>query len=92
MAVFVAHYSSPDASAKRAKGLFEFESDARLGSKANLHDARIRMLEIFGQDALGWNIGKVEKKKASDTKQDGQMEIDFRDPVKKKRKKAKEYW
>lgn len=92
MTAFLAHYKSPDASANRAKGLFEFESAGRLGSKQNAHDARIRMLELFGNDALGWTIEKVEKKKASKQEQDGQLELDFRNPVKKGRKKKKEYW
>ena len=92
MTTFLAHYKSPDASSNRAKGLFEFDSDARLGSKANAHDARIRMLELFGNDALGWTIEKVEKKTAKKIEQDGQLELDFRNPVKKRRKKKKEYW
>lgn len=92
MAIFLAHYKSPDASSNRAKGLFEFESDTRLGSKANKHDARIRMLELFGNEALGWSIEKIEKKTASKQEQDGQLELDFRKPVGKKRKKKREYW
>ena len=39
MQTYIAHYSSPAASDARAKGLFEFESESRAGSKANLHDA-----------------------------------------------------
>ncbi len=89
---YIAHYRSPDASAKRAKGLFEFESGARFGSKANAHDARVRMLELFGNDALSWNIEKIEKKKSNDGMADGQLELDFRDPVKKpKRKQSRKY-
>lgn len=76
----------------RSRGLFEFESDARLGSKANLHDARLRMLEMFGNDALSWNIEKVEHVRATDARSDGQLELDFRAPVKKKRKRSKGYW
>ncbi len=92
MVAFIAHYKSPDASSNRAKGLFEFTSNARLGSKANKHDARIRMLELFGNEALGWSIEKIEKKTTSQQKQDGQLELDFRNPIKKKRKKKREYW
>lgn len=92
MTAFIAHYKSPDASSNRAKGLFEFESSARSGSKANMHDARVRMLELFGNDALGWSIEKIEKKTASTQQQDGQLELDFRKPLKRKRKKKREYW
>ena len=55
MQTYLAHYRSPNASADRARGLFEFESDARAGTKANLHDARVRMLELFGKDAVSWS-------------------------------------
>ncbi len=92
MSVFIAHYKSPDASSNRAKGLFEFDSSARLGSKGNMHDARIRMLEMFGNDALGWSIEKIEKKTSKSLDQDGQLELDFRKPIGKKRKKKREYW
>ncbi|MBQ3106315.1 MAG: hypothetical protein IJC51_02410 [Eggerthellaceae bacterium] len=93
MQTFVAHYSSPAGSSVRAKGLFEFESDSRAGSKANMHDARICMLEQFGKDAVGWTITKVERKKAVSSHNDGQLELDFRAP-KPERKRAvkKEYW
>ena len=77
MQTYIAHYRSPSASAQRAKGVFEFESDARAGTKANGHDARMRMLELFGKDAVSWTIDKV----------------DFRAPKPvRKRAKKKEYW
>lgn len=93
MQTYIAHYRSPNASADRAKGLFEFESASRVGTKANAHDARVRMLEIFGSDALSWTIEKVERKKATGTAIDGQLELDFRAPKPaRKRKAKKEYW
>ena len=90
MQTFIAHYRSLNASAERAKGLFEFESESRLGSKANASDARMKMLELFGNDALSWTIESIEHKGASkqDKQADGQMELDFREPVKKRRKRA----
>ncbi len=91
MTVFIAHYRSPDASRDRACGTFEFDSSSRLGSKANSHDARVRMLELFGADALAWSIVSVERKdsvKARET-QDGQLEMDFRDPVGRSPKKRR---
>ena len=45
MQTYIAHYRSPAASDARATGLFEFQSDARAGTKANSRDARLRMLE-----------------------------------------------
>ena len=46
MQTYIAHYRSPAASDARATGLFEFQSDARAGTKANSRDARLRMLEL----------------------------------------------
>ena len=93
MQTYLAHYRSPNASADRARGLFEFESDARAGTKANLHDARVRMLELFGKDAVSWSIDKVERKTARAEKTDGQLELDVRAPKpERKRKYKKEYW
>lgn len=93
MQTYVAHYQSPKGADVRAAGLFEFESEARAGSKGNLHDARLRMLELYGKDAVSWNVDRVERKKAADTSQDGQLELDFRPPKKQRlRAKKKEYW
>lgn len=92
MTTYLAHYVSPAASDARATGYFEFESDARAGSKENIHDARMKMLETFGKDAVSWNIDKVERKKASNETLDGQMELDFRPEKKRRRRRTKEYW
>ena len=93
MQTYIAHYSSPAASDARAKGLFEFESSSRAGSKANLHDARIRMLELYGKDAVSWNIVMVERKKATNEACNEQLELDFRAPKQeRKRAKRKEWW
>lgn len=93
MQTYIAHYRSLNASSDRAKGLFEFESEARMGTKANMHDARVRMLEIFGSEAVPWTIDKIEKKKATESRNDGQLELDFRAPKpERKRKVKREYW
>ncbi|MCI9129242.1 MAG: hypothetical protein HFJ65_02825 [Eggerthellaceae bacterium] len=92
MPSFIAHYKSLDSSEDRARGLFEFQSESRLGSKGNAHDARIRMLEVFGNQALSWTIEKIERKPQKEERLDGQLELDFRAPVKKKRKRKREYW
>lgn len=91
MPLFVANYRSPNASGARSRGLFEFESAARLGSKANAHDARIKMLELYGNDALTWTIEDIRHKPkgASRAQADGQMELDFREPVKEPPKRRR---
>ena len=92
MTLYLAHYQSPARADVRGMGTFEFESDARAGSKENQHDARMKMLEMFGKDAASWQISKIERKKAKSDVLDGQLQLDFR-PVKKRRKRrTKEYW
>lgn len=93
MQTYVAHYRSPVAADQRGQGIFEFESESRAGSKGNLHDARMKMLELFGKDAVSWSVVRVERKKASASSQDGQLQIDFRPPKpERKRAKRKEWW
>lgn len=87
MAAYLAHYRSPNADANRARGTFVFESDARANTKQNTHDARIAMLELFGAEAVSWVIESVEKQKGAPAAiSDGQLEFDFREPVKRTRK------
>ena len=92
MTSYLAHYQSPATADVRGAGVFEFESDARAGSKENLSDARMRMLEIFGKDAVSWNIERVEKKTAKTEALDGQLTLDFRPEKKRRRRRTKEYW
>ena len=92
MTVYLAHYRSPAAADVRGAGAFEFQSEARMGSKDNLHDARMKMLELFGKDAASWNIEKVERKTAKTKAMDGQLELDFRPEKKRRRRRTKEYW
>lgn len=93
MSVFTAHYYSPKADVDRVNGLFDFESDNRLGSKALEKDARLAMLERYGNKSISWIIDKISRKKIRSSQVDGQMMLDFRDPVEKpKRKKKKGWW
>ncbi|MBQ9001336.1 MAG: hypothetical protein IJ087_05740 [Eggerthellaceae bacterium] len=92
MAAYLAHYRSPAAADVRGAGAFEFESEARMGTKDNLHDARLKMLETFGKDAASWNIEKIERKTAKNSALDGQLELDFRPEKKRRRRRTKEYW
>lgn len=91
LSLFVANYRSPNASGERSRGVFEFESEARLGSKANAHDARVKMLELYGNDALSWTIEDIKHKpkKTSGAQADGQMELDFREPLKEPPKRRR---
>lgn len=90
---YIAHYQSPRAASQRAKGQFEFESESRVGSKGNSHDARMRMLELYGTEALSWSIERIERKTATGNASDGQLQLDFRavEPQRKRAKK-KEWW
>ena len=94
MPVYIAHYRSGNGSSLRSKGNFEFESNARAGSKENTRDARLRMLELFGKDAVAWMIEKVEIKRKTETQaEEVQLELDFREPKpERKRKPRREYW
>ena len=87
MATYIAHYQSPKGSYERERGLFEFESDARM-----------KMLELFGASAVSWTIEKVERAGAAPAEKrekttDGQLALDFRPPKpERKRKHSKGYW
>ncbi len=92
MTAYLAYYRSPAAADVRGAGAFEFESDARLGTKDNQRDARLKMLELFGKDAASWSIEKVERTTAKNKALDGQLELDFRPEKKRRRRRTKEYW
>ena len=59
MKLYRAHYTSPRG-ANPVNGTFEFESASNAGSKKNMHDARVTMLELFGKEAVSWQIDHVE--------------------------------
>lgn len=63
MRKYIASYASPSKSSVRESGSLEFYSDFRAGSRANVRDARIQMLEKFGKDATPWIIVKIERAK-----------------------------
>ncbi|MBQ9068406.1 MAG: hypothetical protein IJ131_04970, partial [Eggerthellaceae bacterium] len=81
-----AHYKSPHG-ANPVNGTFEFESMYNAGSKKNATDARIRMLEEFGNEAVSWQIDSIElvsgAEEASDTVQ---LQLDFREPKKTRKR------
>ncbi len=64
-------------------GTFEFESESKANSKANKTDARIKMLELFGNEALSWTIDEIELAGESVPAQEYvQAQLDFREPKK----------
>lgn len=67
--------------------IIEFESEHRAGSKLNIQDARYKMLELHGSEAVGWTVKDVERVPEKEQKSgiEEQLMLDFRDPVKKKR-------
>lgn len=84
---------SPKGAAPKSS-VIEFESEHRAGSKQNLQDARYKMLELHGSEALAWNIKDVEKvsdREGADRPVE-QMMLDFREPApasKRKRRSVK---
>ena len=92
MTTYLAHYESPVAADVHGVGSFAFDSDARAGTKENLRDARMKMLETFGKDATSWQIKLVERRTARNGALDGQLQLDFRPQKKRRKRRTKEYW
>ena len=68
---------SPKGAAPKSS-VIEFESEHRAGSKLNLQDARYKMLELHGSEALSWSIKDIEK--VTETEKGGateQLMLDF---------------
>ncbi len=86
LADYVAYYRSLDSDSRHISGMLSFTSDARLGTKANAHDARLRMLEEFGNEALSWSIYRIDRKRARTDQMDGQQQLDFREPAKRRKR------
>lgn len=81
MKLYRAHYASPQG-VNPVNGTFEFESDSNAGSKKNMHDARMKMLEMFGKEAVAWLIDSVELAGKGEASEFVQMQLDFREPKK----------
>lgn len=83
MKVYRAHYKSPHG-AHPVNGTFDFESSSNAGSHANMHDARIKMLETFGKEAVSWQIDRIERAPRTNSSSDEfiQPQLDFREPKK----------
>ena len=89
MGVFHAEYESPR-NANPQSGQFTFESKHPLGSRANEQDARYKMLELFGNEAVSWRIVTVERAKASEADAPVQLGLDFREPKKTRKRRTVE--
>ena len=88
MKTYRAHYVSP-AGANPVNGTFEFESEHNAGSRANATDARIRMLEEFGNAAVSWQIDSIELLSgAEDAAEYVQPQLDFREPKKTRKRRT----
>lgn len=85
VASYIAHYESPKGENPQS-GEFDFESEHPLNSKANQQDARYRMLDVFGKEAVSWQITKVTRAKADTPDSYLQPTLDFREPEKKRRR------
>lgn len=81
MKTYRAHYKSPR-TAEPVNGTFEFESESQAGSRKNMTDARIKMLELFGNKAVSWQIDQVERVKEDAAADFAQTQLDFREPKK----------
>ena len=83
---YIAHYTSPTNSSP-AKGFFEYESKYRASSKDNYRDARIKMLDIYGEKAVSWVIDELKLKRENERLCGDQLELDFRKPPRKRRRR-----
>lgn len=81
---------SPKGAAPKSS-VIEFESEHRAGSKLNVQDARYKMLELHGLEALAWSVKDIEKvpdREAVDAPVE-QMMLDFREPVEPPKRKRR---
>ena len=88
MKTYKAHYVSPHG-ANPVNGTFEFESEHNAGSKKNATDARIKMLEEFGNEAVSWLIDSIELVSGTEEASDYfQPQLDFREPKKVRKRRT----
>lgn len=79
MARYRATIVSPKGAAPTSS-VIEFESEFRAGSKRNIQDARYKMLEIHGSEAVSWTVRDVEKVPDISDAPTEQLMLDFREP------------
>ncbi len=86
MGTFHAHYESPH-NANPQSGRFTFESAHPLNSRANEQDARYRMLELFGNEAVAWRITSIARAQREAPDEIVQPSLDFREPKKTRKRR-----
>lgn len=90
MPTYRATIVSPQGAAPKSS-IIEFESEHRAGSKQNLQDARYKMLELHGNEALAWTIKDVEKVPEREGEGAGaeQLMLDFREPTQPRKRRPR---
>lgn len=80
---------SPKGAAPKSS-IIEYESEHRAGSKGNVQDARYKMLDIYGEEAVGWTVKDVQRADEGDAQVQEQLLLDFREPeVREPRKRRR---
>ena len=80
---------SPQGAAPASSSI-EFESEYRAGSKQNIQDARYKMLELHGSEAVSWTVKDIERvPEAEQGVIQEQLMLDFREQPKRKRRSVK---
>lgn len=87
MTLYRATIVSPQGAAP-ASSVIEFESEHRAGSKQNIQDARYKMLELHGNEALAWTVKDVEKVPEKESGAGEQLMLDFREPTKTRKRRT----
>lgn len=80
---------SPQGAAPASSSI-EFESEYRAGSKQNIQDARYKMLELHGSEAVSWTVKDIER--VSEAEQGAiqeQLMLDFREPTEEPKRKRR---
>lgn len=73
-----------------ASSSIEFESEFRAGSKQNIQDARYKMLELHGSEAISWTVTDVERvPEAEQGAIQEQLMLDFREPTEEPKRKRR---
>ena len=76
--------------ASPTSSVIEFESEHRAGSKKNIQDARYKMLELHGSEAISWMVKDIER--VSENQSDApaeQLMLDFREPVAPRKRRVR---
>lgn len=89
MTKYRAKIVSPLGSAPASSSI-EFESEARAGSKQNIQDARYKMLELHGSEAISWTVTDIERVPESGQGEiEEQLMLDFREPTEEPKRKRR---